>query len=130
MPFNYPDALKSIGASMLVEGAEQYTPEMIFLRGAVNCLNCMGGPNYNPGTTSILNRVFDEESPKEAVRFLCIVKKISWTHRDQNIDYRFFWNLFKERQEDLSEFKKALRGYVRDDRDFSNVIPERLQNLC
>jgi hypothetical protein len=56
MPFNYPDALKSINA-MVLDDSGVYTPEMLFMLGAVNRLTCMGGPNYNPGTNKILDTV-------------------------------------------------------------------------
>jgi hypothetical protein len=128
MPFNYPVALKSIGASQLTPSGT-YTGEMIFLQGAFNVFCCMGGPHYNPGTTKILDTIFDQD-PKEAITLLYLAKKINLSHLDKRIDYIFFWDLFKKSNEELNEFMHSLANYPIDESiDWSDYIPESIQKV-
>lgn len=113
MPFDYSSALSSIGASMRNK-KNSYTNEMIFLIRGYNIWACMGGPNYNPGTEKIIDDVFDE-SPREAVRLLYLAVRISNSHLDKNIGYKFLWNLYKSCGENVPEFIKQLEKYPVDE---------------
>jgi hypothetical protein len=133
MPFNYPDCLESIESSVLTESGT-YTEEMMFLKGAVNCLTCMGGPHYNPGTENILDAVFDQKGAKQAVEFLLLVNKASWvaTNASISVNYVFFWNLFKSCNEQLDKFIQELKNYSKD-LDYAqlpkDLIPESIKSM-
>jgi hypothetical protein len=88
----------------------------------------MGGPNYNPGTNKILDTVFDQEGAKQAVAFLYLVEKVAYSQLSRDIDYKFFWNLFKASREDFSEFKKHLESYCSNEEILHKFIPDSIKN--
>lgn len=136
MTLYFPYALASINASLLTE-SKTYTKEAQFLRGAVNVFTCMGGPNYNTGTTKILDTLIVEYGYRETVRFLylikkihySLIKKIHYSDLNTNSDYVYFWDWFKNCRENLSVFKREVeeRAAKIETSMFATVIPESIR---
>lgn len=117
-----PDVLASINASL-------HTEEDDFLAGAINSFTCMGGPNYNHGTTKILDSIAETYGYREVFRFLYSIKKIRYQNLRQAIDYKYFWDWFKNCHENLSVFRQEVEECASkiDGSKFASVIPESIR---
>jgi hypothetical protein len=128
MTLYFPDALASINA-LLFTDSKTYTEEARFLRDAVNRFTCIGGPNYNTGTTKILDGLVEKYGYHETVRFLCLIKKICHSDSNTIIDQAYFWGWFKNCRENLSVFKREVeeRAAKINGSAFASVIPESIR---
>lgn len=128
MTFYFPDALASINA-LLFTDSKTYTEEARFLRDAVNRFTCMGGPNYNTGTTKILDGLVKKYGYHETVRFLYLIKKICHSDSNTSTDQTYFLDWFKNCHENLSLFKGEVeeRAAKIDASKFASVIPESIR---
>jgi hypothetical protein len=89
----------------------------------------MGGPNYNEGTTKILDSIAKEYGYREVMRFLYSIKKIKFSDLGTNYDYAYFWNWFKECHENLFDFKREVeeRASKINSASLARVIPETIR---
>ncbi len=129
MVLSYPDTLTSIGATFLTE-KKTYTREACFLMSAINGFTCMGGPNYHPGTTRILDEMAAEYGHRETFRFLYLIEKISSSDLTTHFGYVYFWDWFKRCRENLSEFKRQVEERASDiDSTLldENLVPESIR---
>lgn len=127
MVISVADVLSSGGIPLLAD--EVYTEEARFILRVLNVFTCQGGPNYNLGTLSILEKVAamgGVEQTLDLLRLIALVDRGDlWFKREMG--YRRFWTLFKSVGEDLYLFLETLRQICQEDEergvDTSDVIP-------
>lgn len=111
MSLDFAEVVESVGGKVTVD--DVYSEEARFVMRTFNVLACMGGPNYNRGTESIINKICDK-GVEGSIRLLRLIAQVDHgiVHRGGYCGYEYFWDLFKRCQEDVALFLEALHRRV------------------